>query len=122
VEFSSAYLGGTAAADFTANGLGIQFVLDPNYSYAHELEFSFTDPSFTGFAQLTDFSNFSYTYTGDVLDIYFKDATSVAPGTYDATFKYNIAATPEPSSLLLMGTGLIAACGVISRRRRALNA
>ena len=104
----------TDTADFTGTTLSIKDV-DVDTAGAEPFEMDFTDLAFTGFTQLTNASGFTYSFSGDTLKVFY--AGTGTPGTYTTTFSYTTAAaTPEPSGLLLIGTGALGLIGATHRR------
>jgi hypothetical protein len=71
----------------------------------------------TGYGSTHSFSDILNLTAGDVLTF---DVNKNGAYYYDSTgFGATITATPEPSSLLLFGTGILGAAGVIRRRFKA---
>lgn len=117
IEFGFEDGANTDTADFTGTTLSIK---DVDVAGAVNFEMDFTDAAFAGFTQLTNASGFTYSFSGDTLKVFY--AGTSTPGTYTTTFSYTTAAataaaTPEPSGLILMGTG---ALGIIGATRRKL--
>jgi PEP-CTERM motif-containing protein len=104
-------------ANFSANQLAIS---DENLGGgATNWTMIFTDTAFTSVSKISDnFSNggLSYSLVGDVLTITW--AGDINSGwDYNALFQVNAAGTtPEPSSLLLMGTGVLGLAGFVRRK------
>ena len=67
----------------------------------------------------TSFVSTPYTYTGATGDYSFNflyGEVSGAPAVFETNLEGPLASTPEPSSFLLLGSGLLAAAGVVRRR------
>lgn len=117
VEFGFMDTVNTDTADFTGSTLTVN---DVDLSTAAPFEMTFTDAAFTGFTQTGGAAaGYSFSFSGDTLDVFY--AGSATPGTFTGNFDYSTAtptsATPEPSSIALLGSGALGLAGVIRRRR-----
>ena len=124
-EFGFFEIDTTITADFGGTTLFITDLLaQPNgFGGQGPIEMEFIDSAFTGFTQLTNNSGIIYFFSGDPLTVVFP-GTGLDNGTFTTTFSYTtpavttpVAATPEPSGILLIGTG---ALGIIGATRRKL--
>jgi hypothetical protein len=83
---------------------------------------TFTDPTFNSFRLIDNtLAGLTFSFSGDVLTVDFAGFTSDVVGnvgTADVSlFTLGAAATPEPSSFVLLGTGL---CGLATFLRRKI--
>ena len=106
-NFSTATIGsGELVFSTTQNGKVLTFTLT---SFTNDTSGTGGD-SFAGMGVLTE--------TGyDATNASFTLANNAGSGTF-VTFNTAVAATPEPSSLVLLGSGLVSAAGMLLRRRR----
>lgn len=82
--------------------------------------FTFTDPVFTGFSLASNGAGVTYSYSGNTLTIKNPGGSLAGVSTFNYTSSTPVppAVTPEPNSLLLLGTGALSAAGLVRRRIR----
>ena len=109
-------------ADFTGSTLTFPAFASGRFSAFNA---TFADPYFSSFQLLSNSlvstglaAPLTFSFSGDTLDIAYAGSSSPAVAT--ANFTYNqpatTTATPEPSTLALLGTGLFGIFGVARRQ------
>jgi hypothetical protein len=110
------------AANFdTANFTGSTLTLsDTGFGEGQaSFEMKFTDPDFKSFSLISNGLGLDFSFAGDTLTIDFAGGDFMGQETTVLAYATNqnqTGVTPEPATLALLGTGMLAAAGVVRKR------
>lgn len=79
----------------------------------------FTDPDFTGFSMISNGLGVNFSFAGDTLTVKFDGGDFTGSKTTVLAYAPNqsqTGVTPEPATLALLGTGMLAGAGVVRKR------
>ncbi len=118
IEFGFKDFNNRDSANFTATGLAVRDVClaDLHCSGSVPFQMRFTDLTFSSAALLTNDLGVTFDFRGNTLTINYlpspvRDDNAVAIFSLETA-----AATPEPGTIALVGTGIVGATGAIRRR------
>jgi hypothetical protein len=82
-------------------------------------EMKFTDPDFKSFSLISNDMGVNFSFAGDTLTVKFAGGDFTGEETAVLSYVPNqtqTGVTPEPATLALLGTGMLAAAGVVRKR------